>query len=1173
MGRGGVGEFSTGKVCYALAVELNYVDEGLRALQDNDNTLALALFEQAITVSSALQPTPARPEPRYLFAVALTRLGRYTQALDAARRCLSDFIGYEPVLELIEHLETVLESLPGTNLRAAPSNTRAWNIGELIEHRWEVFGGAEGGMGRVYFVRDTHWDNAALAVKTMRPSSYAQRERFLQEAQVWLDLGAHPYVVSGYYTLELGGAPRFFMEYVPGLSLDYTLAKGLLPLSQALDIAIQIASGMEFVHARGVVHRDLKPQNCLLTQDGTIKLIDFGLGKSVEAEELPIVEAPRSMLPFSTRLSQHGVGTAAYMPPEQWSGLRLAQRPADVYSFGVMLYELLLGASPFAPRFYGRYLDSAPRQLKQLLAAEHPSPELKEVRDELCHRYLTPLSPVELGARCPEAVSRLALRCLEKHPARRPTFTEVRHALLSSLEGPYHRTLPEPLEPTESGESNRAISHHVMGQTQKAKEILDAWLDEYPRSLYPWLNRGLLALYEGETNEAHLAERFAAHLLPIHKSEIEADHALTLLRERLQQSLWQRSPELQTAVLSQGDTRVFVAAKTRVDIYEREGALLRSLYGHQGNITTLALSPDAAMLLSVGEDRTARLWDVQTGTLSRIFLVGNATSFAALHAQYIILIGQELQLWDTQRGKRIKEQRTDGERSAVISGDGRLALCTGRTAKLYQLPELKLVRALRGHEGATSAIALSTDGKLAITGGEDGGVFVWEVSSGKQVSALPNLGSPITALALSREKGLLGVGCESGRIWLWSMEEERLVRDITTYHKAIAAVGFVDAQRLYTLSRDGALRFWESELSRWPLLLRRARSPEEQRDLAKQKEQLLERLSRQEKDAPYELRLLQRRAPEYTRDHELLSALHRMGQRAGRFVGLQDVFLSTSINAARLRGACFGGEVLWLATAKGAQCYSLRGVYLASLGEEAISAVALSPDGATLATGNFSRQVCLWDIASGALLLTLEGHEQGISSLAFSRDGARLCSSSDEPSARLWDLRTKTSRQLLAQRAILASIASSPDGAFWAATGTHGDVYLWDQEGNARLYLPGDDTFARSIAVSPDGTMALVGGSQGARLWSLGPRGRRKSIAHPERVTAVAFGLGGYLLCTAGKEKTVRLWSEHGVLLRTLDGHNGAVRTVSFSADGRLLLSTDDNDTANVWVLDSQWSF
>ncbi|MEO6323389.1 MAG: hypothetical protein ABIT01_08405, partial [Thermoanaerobaculia bacterium] len=154
-------------------------------------------------------------EVHFVRALALARLARYGESLRSARECLEKNLGFAPALELIDRIEDLLAAEPAPSLPEAHANEAAgaapseWRIGDVVEHRWKIFGSAQGGMGRVYFVRDRDWDGMELAVKTLLlPQGLSEseadisRRMFRRETQVWLDLGSHPNIVSGFYTLE-----------------------------------------------------------------------------------------------------------------------------------------------------------------------------------------------------------------------------------------------------------------------------------------------------------------------------------------------------------------------------------------------------------------------------------------------------------------------------------------------------------------------------------------------------------------------------------------------------------------------------------------------------------------------------------------------------------------------------------------------------------------------------------------------------------------------------------------------------------------------------------------------------------------------------------------------------------------------------------------------------------
>ncbi len=212
-----------------------------------------------------------------------------------------------------------------------------------------------GGMGEVYRAEDTKLKRQ-VAIKVL-PEDLSRdldlMERFQREARILASLN-HPNVASIYDLSESEGTCALVLELVEGPTLHEhiaaTAASGWpgLPLTEALEIALQIALGLEAAHERGIVHRDLKPANVKLTPDGKIKILDFGLGKSVAPGGPDGATSDSSGLTTVNRPSSRGMilGTAAYMPPEQARGKSVDKR-ADIWSFGVVLYEMLSGVPMF----------------------------------------------------------------------------------------------------------------------------------------------------------------------------------------------------------------------------------------------------------------------------------------------------------------------------------------------------------------------------------------------------------------------------------------------------------------------------------------------------------------------------------------------------------------------------------------------------------------------------------------------------------------------------------------------------------------------------------------------------------------------------------------------------------------------------------------------------------
>jgi len=199
----------------------------------------------------------------------------------------------------------------------------------------------EGGMGAVYRATDTKLGRD-VAIKVL-PDSFANDHdrlaRFTREAQVLASLN-HPNIAAIYGVEDRA----LILELVEGPTLAERLVHGATPLEEALPIARQIAEGMEFAHERGIIHRDLKPSNVKIRDDGTVKLLDFGLAKAFSLDEgsgsAELMNSPT----LTGRATQLGVilGTAAYMAPEQAKG-KAVDRRADIWAFGIVVYEMLTG--------------------------------------------------------------------------------------------------------------------------------------------------------------------------------------------------------------------------------------------------------------------------------------------------------------------------------------------------------------------------------------------------------------------------------------------------------------------------------------------------------------------------------------------------------------------------------------------------------------------------------------------------------------------------------------------------------------------------------------------------------------------------------------------------------------------------------------------------------------
>jgi serine/threonine protein kinase len=279
-----------------------------------------------------------------------------------------------------------------------------------------------GGMGEVYRARDTLLKRD-VAIKVL-PQAFAgdpdRIARFQREAEVLATLN-HPNIAAIHGLQDSDSVRSLVLEFVDGPTLADLIGGRPMPLDNVLAIARQIADALEAAHERGIIHRDLKPANVKVRPDGTVKVLDFGLAKALEARapqegvNFGVSQSPTITSPAMTRVGVV-LGTAAYMSPEQARGHDADER-SDLWAFGCVLFEMLTGRRAF---------------------------EGEEVSDTLAAVLRAEPDQKALPAATPASVRRLLRRCLEKNPKRR--LADIRDARLELDESSV-----EPLAETPSG--------------------------------------------------------------------------------------------------------------------------------------------------------------------------------------------------------------------------------------------------------------------------------------------------------------------------------------------------------------------------------------------------------------------------------------------------------------------------------------------------------------------------------------------------------------------------------------------------------------------------------------------------------------------------------------------------------------------------------------------------
>ena len=297
--------------------------------------------------------------------------GKRNEARKIYRRILSEDESY---LDIKERLQKLSASITDPSDLPADRTVRLTEVVSKIEQRYDIIRElGRGGMGVVFQARDKLLDRD-VALKQLSPSVFTEEEAhswFLREARAASRLN-HSNIVSVYDVIEDRNALFIAMEYVDGISLHQYMEKHPgLPLKLVLAVATQVADALQSAHDNGVIHRDIKPDNIMITRKGRVKITDFGIAHMTEST-----------------LTATGIviGTMKYMSPEQIKGEKVTAA-SDLYSFGVVLYEMVTGAPPF-------------------------------VKGDMTyhHVHTAPIPPRQVNQKIPESLEKIILKCLDKGP-------------------------------------------------------------------------------------------------------------------------------------------------------------------------------------------------------------------------------------------------------------------------------------------------------------------------------------------------------------------------------------------------------------------------------------------------------------------------------------------------------------------------------------------------------------------------------------------------------------------------------------------------------------------------------------------------------------------------------------------------------------------------------------
>ncbi|MGD0885241.1 MAG: protein kinase [Thermodesulfovibrionales bacterium] len=1070
-----------------------------------------------------------------------------------------------------------------------------WQPGQVIAELYEVQDETAGGMGAVYFVKHLKW-GIPLAVKTIRPEFVSEESavnRFIKEAETWVNLGVHPHIASCYYVRVLEGLLGIFIEYVDGGDLRKWLKKdGKRGITEILDVAIQICRGMEYVHSKGVIHRDIKPLNCLLSKDGTVKVTDFGIAKAGQE----IADTFRGRLgetsEGSMTMTGCGIGTPEYMSPEQFEDAKHTGKETDIYAFGVMLYEMVCRRKPF----------EMPHRMHDM-AREHFFRK--------AHQEDLPNEPRALSKDCFPALNHLILACLAKVPEKRPdSFGEIEEVLLDVYKDisqrDYRRAKPDPLRLSADALNNRALSMLDLGREAETERHWEEALRNDPAHLETMFNQGYYLWQKGKLDPYAYFMKLKG-LEGSQRDNPDYWHYLTLVCMDI---------GLEVCARVAAEKAVELGHELEMDIVRSHSSVVRVFEGHTEGVDSVAISPDGQYALSGSGDKTLRLWDIETGECLRVFEghTHHVTAVAispdgqyALSGSVINILSGSLdkktpRLWDIETGEclRVFEGHTWSVNSVAISPDGRSALSgsVDKTLRLWDIETGECLRVFEGHTGSVNSVAISPDGGYALSGSGNKTLRLWDIETGECLRVFEGHTDGVKSVAISPDGGYALSGSGDKTLRLWDIETGECLRVFEGHTGGVHSVAISpDGQYalsgsgwdIFSDSRDDTLRLWDIETGECLRVFEGhtsyvnsvAISPDGGYALSCSWDNTLRLWEKTKEDTLFK----------YTLSHPLSFEDDQAKDEQVRALILK---ASALIKMKRYSEACTiltiiketsdrsrDPEVLDMIRLCGLNASGRKRLnqfrVLQTLGghTEGVGSAAISPDGGSALSGSYDKTLRLWDIETGECLRVFEGHARGILSVAISPDGRSALSGSYDKTLRLWDIETgECLRVFEGHTSYVYSVAISPGGG--SALSGSGDktLRLWDIEtGECLRVFEGHIDDVYSVAISPDGGSVLSGSyDKTLRLWDI-ETGECLRVFEGSTcdVNSVAISPDGqYALSGGGWEKTLRLWDiETGECLRVFEGHTAYVYAVAISPGGGSVLSGSWDDTLRLWDIET----
>lgn len=1022
----------------------------------------------------------------------------------------------------------------------------------------------QGGSGLVYLgVQEDEEVQHRVAIKLLRHHFPDDKKQFRRERKILASL-RHPNIARLLSSDTTGqGVPFLVMEYVDGLPITEYCDEKRCTIPERLALFRKVCAAVQYAHKKLIIHRDLKPGNIFVTEDGEVKVLDFGIAKLVNPDDT------ESFLP--------SLWGSARMTPEYASPEQLAEQSistaSDVYSLGVLLYELFTGHRPYV--FPSRSPSDAIGVIKAGLPELPSQIVFRAFTDKKEHRTSEDIAIARQGSA--KALSRvlrddldnIALKALRAEP-------DQRYDSVQQLSDDIDRYLNgEPViarKPTYSYRVTRYVQRNkyavLMGAI--AFVILSVWLMTTARQVVREREAARLQrhkLYAAEIQQAEQAWK-SNDLVQV-KKIIERWLPRTGeedLRGFEWFYLWQRLHPEKLQVKMQDEISIASLLSEQNKLYVRDVSGSRKVFDATTGQELWAYQeqnvqpgdggdwPYNGEVFALEAGNRAVIWDVIRGAkkLEVIETEAPLQSVWGLNTTLFVTI-------NTQGTIKVRE-RTDGSvRNAFTGletpitaicriGEAKGVVAVSKQRTISVLPFDKSQNSIRITEPIDISAVRVDELRHRLLIQITDGLIIRDSQNGKLIKTFQPPKYKVTGFYFENTSDVMFISTGDQKIHIVEADSFHETGLLQGHQRNILShVLYPQNNWFVTSSDDRTARIWDIEKQTELVAFRGHIGTVTSAILSPDFKYLVtgsaDQTARIWDIAEY-------RRPEILRGHtdHILTAAFSPDNKHVATAGKDSLAILSDIET--------GNQI------------PLRGH------QAMIFTVAFSPDGKLLATGSNDGTAKLWDTAMGRELTTIRNgtreYKDGVRNITFTHDGQRIIAGCNDGMIKVWETASgKLLTQFRAHEKEVLSVSLSPDGKRLASGGSDRSAKIWDTTTWQELAnLPGHQGWVWDTKFSPDGKQLATGcGDYKIRLWDVRTAQIIRTLeGHSDGIFSMSFTPDGKRLASCSDDQTVRIWNPAtGEELLTLRDHTDEVWRVVFSSDGRKLLSASWDQTARLY--------